>query len=533
MLQNIKNIVKKLNIWFIVFSLLFGLMLIVSNHVHYDWRTTEAVYVSDFHFPDIIFFLCYVPLSYLGMKLLAFLYEKAAPLFFGPSRPKKLLVLWGSFFILMLLWIPYLMSYWPGGIYSDTVDSIQMALGKKELDNHNPLLYTMLWRFMFWVTGAFRDAGEYGGLKLFTVLQTAGLALALSFFLYRIYKKGIHIAIVLALLLFMAVFPLYPFYGISLWKDTVFSIALFLFTLFLYEVFQKKTENATKTNLLLYSLMTALIIFLRNNGIYISLFYSVILFLFYLKHNKSVAKKFGTVSAVVIVLSLIILGPVYGRLGYNIDTKTESLGIGIQQVAYIYTTDGSVSEQEKEVLNNILPLEKWQTLYNPMVVDYIKFDEAFNKAYVEEHTGEFLRVYASLVAKNPVKAVKAYFMQTMGFWDIFKSSPVAYICNFHFGNVEYFMSDYFDYHFDYSFKEVVEPEIYLSSAIFVWVMLATLFLCLAKKNYPGILCLLPTLGLWLSLMVAVPVAFSFRYAYALFLCTPMYVMVGIKACHKS
>ena len=521
--------------WLLFFAMLFSLMLIVSNHVFYDWKTVasvEDIYVSDFHILDIVWFLIYLFITYIGMKIVAFLFQAAEPVFFGASRQAKKSIFIVCFVFVLVLWIPYLMSYWPGGIYSDTVDSINMALGKKELDNHNPLLYTMIWRFMFGVTGAFSGKGDYGGLKLFTIVQTVMLALALSGFIYWSYKKGVHKLIIALEMLIVAICPLYPFYGISLWKDTVFSIVIFIFSVFLYHLFEKKQEDISNINLLIYGILTTLIIFLRNNGIYIAVFSSAALCLLCLKNSRIIGKKIGILSLVIVAISCIIQGPVYDKFGYNIDTSTESLGIPLQQVAYIYTTDGKVNAKELEVLNNILPLENWKSLYNPIVVDYIKFDPSFNKAYLEENSGEFLKVYLSMIAKNPIKAVKGYFLQTMGFWDIFKSSPTAYICNTHFGNVEYFMSDYFDYYFDISFRDYVEPKVYISSAIFVWLMLGSIFICLSKRNYRGIICILPTLGLWLSIMVAVPVAFSFRYVYSIFLCVPLYIMVSIKSFHK-
>lgn len=533
MFTNIMNNIKKLNIWIVVFSVLFSVMLVVSNHVIYDWKMGGDIGVTDFYIIDMVLFLMYTPMVYIGMKGLGVVFHKVETVLFKEPRKSKKLVFLSSFLFMMVLWIPYFMSYWPGGIYSDTVDTLDMALGNKALDNHNPLLYTFIWRFMFWITGYFRGEGVYGGLKLFTVVQAAMVALAMSWFIYGCYKKGVHKAIIVFSVLFVAVFPLYPFYGISLWKDTIFSIAIFVFSVFLFHFFEKNEEEISSKNLAIYGIMTALIIFLRNNGIYIAIFYSVVLFFICLKEKKAFAKKLGVLSGIIIVASCIMQGPVYDKLGYTSDKTAESLGIPLQQVAYIYTTGGSVSAEELDVLNTIMPLENWNSLYNPLVVDYIKFDSSFNKAYFEDHGAEFLKVYLGMVIKNPVKAVKSYFMQTMGFWDIFKSSPVAYICNTHFGNAEYFMSDYFSYYLDIPFTEYVEPKVYLSAAIFVWMMLGTVFICLARKNYKGIICLLPTLGLWLSIMIAVPVAFSFRYVYSLFLCAPLYLMVGISSFRKE
>ena len=527
---------ERVNIWYLLFSVLFSGMIIVSRHIFYQANgnsTVETTYVTDFHILDLIGLILLLPIIYCVFKALVFCFTAVAEKFSGYERKQNILVFVLFFAVIFIPWIPYFFTYWPGGIYSDTVESINMALGKAQLDNHNPILYTMLWRFAFWITGGLNGGGEYDGLNLFTVGQAVVLAVALTVFVYYCYRKGLHKSVICMFLFLFAIYPMYPFYGVSMWKDTLFSIALFLFCLFLYEVFSENPDSISVRQLIGYGIGTLLIIFLRNNGIYIALFYSVFIVLTCLKKHRTIALKIGTVSLVLIVASWIVQGPVFDRAGYNIDRATESFGVPIQQTAYILATDGNVSSDELEVLNEIMPLENWKTLYNPVVVDMIKFDPSFNKEFFEEQTGEFVKVYTSLVMKNPVKAVKAYLLETMGFWNVFESSSTAYICNFHFGNAEYFMSDYFDYLFGISFRDFVEPKDYISAAVFVWMMFATVCICLAKRYYAGILPILPTVGLWLSIMVAAPVAFSFRYVYAVFLCVPLYLIICVKAVSRT
>lgn len=527
---------KQVNIWYLLFALMFSVMVIVSRHIFYDMNgnsTVDTTYVTDFHILDFVGILLLMPIVYCALSAIVCCIRGIADKFEGIERKKSIPVFLGFLAVIFIPWIPYFFSYWPGGIYADTVDSINMALGKAALDNHNPILYTMIWRFVFWITGGLKGEGEYDGLNLFTVGQALVLALALAAFVYYCYRKGMHKYFVCLLLFLFAIYPLYPFYGVSMWKDTLFSVALFAFCVFLYDVFSENPEDISKKQLILYGVGSVLIMFLRNNGIYIALFYSVVIVLMCLKKRRVIAKKIGMLSIIVIAASWIVQGPVFDKAGYNIDRAVESFGVPIQQTAYILATDGNVSSEELEVLNEIMPLENWKALYNPVVVDTIKFDPSFNKDYFENNTGDFVKVYISLVMKNPVKAVKAYLLETMGFWNVFESSSTAYICNFHFGNVEYFMSDYFEYHFGISFRNLVEPKNYISSAVFVWMMLATVCVCLAKRYYVGILPVLPTAGLWLSIMVATPVAFSFRYVYAVFLCIPLYWMICVKAIRKK
>lgn len=527
---------SKINIWYLLFSAMFSAMLIVSGHIFYDPNnnsTVETAFVSDFHIVDMIGIFLLIPLIYIVMRMVEFCFGEATTIFYGEKRKKNIWILIGFWAVILIPWVPYVFSYFPGGIYADTVDSLNMSLKKADLDNHNPILYTMLWRFVFWITGAFRGKSEYYGLFWFTILQTAVLAFVLAGFVYFCYKKGIHRYFLCFLLLVFAVFPLYPFYGVALWKDTPFSMVLFIFAVYLFHVFSNKPEDISKIQLACYGVFSILIMFLRNNGIYIALFYSVVIVLMYVKNHRRIALKIGMVSLFAIVVSWIIQGPVYDRCGYNITKTVESLGVPIQQTAYILATNGNVSSEDLEVLNEIMPLENWVALYNPVVVDTIKFDPSFNREYFKENVSDFIKVYVGLVMKNPVKAIKAYMLETLGFWNVFESSSTAYICNVNFGNVPYYQGDYFDYFFGISFRNLVEPKTYISAAVFAWMMLATISICLAKRYYVGIIPVLPTFGLWLSIMVAAPVAFSFRYVYAVFLCVPLYLLICMKAVHNE
>ena len=221
----------------------------------------------------------------------------------------------------MTMWLPYLLSYFPGGVFSDTVDSINMALYKNELDNHNPILYTLVWRFMFWIAGTFSGKTEYAGLNLFTVVQIFACAFVLSFFLFQCYRWGCNKLFIYLCLLVFSVFSLYPFYGISLWKDTPFSIMTFGFSVFLYYLFRNSPERISAWQLVMYCIGSAFIIFSRNNGIYVAAFYFVtITFILFIMRRKNIAIKIGIASAAMLTVSGIVQGPVYDSLGYDINT---------------------------------------------------------------------------------------------------------------------------------------------------------------------------------------------------------------------
>lgn len=534
--KKMKEWIMQINIWYVLFSILFTTMLVVGRHVFHfseDVPTLDTTYVTDFHFVDIFAWLFLVPIIYIVLEMVVTLLESAACSLYEQKRKRNILVFFAILFSFCILWFAYLPTYWPGGVYTDTLDSILMALGRSTLDNHHPVLYTMIWKFMFWVTGAFNGITEYQGMKLFTVVQLLMVAVTMAGFIYFCYRKGINKKIVLLFSLFVGIFPLFPLYGISLWKDTIFALVLFTFSIFLYHLFSQFQSDISWKQLFLYGLLSVLVMFLRNNGIYVILFTSIIMVIVCLKRRKKMAQKLGILSLTVIIFAGIIQGPVYDRMGLNFDKSRESMGIPIQQVAYILATDGNVSEDDMEFINEIMPVDTWKSLYNPMVTDSIKFSPDFDREYFEENTFDFFKVYLHLVVKNPTKAVKAYLLNTMGFWDITKTSSVAYISNFSMPITGYCTSDYFDYYLGFSIKEIVEPRMFINAALFIWLILFTITVCLKKRRYAVMIPMLPTLGLWITIMIATPIAFSFRYVFSLFLCTPIYIFIAMDACIKK
>ena len=515
---------EAVSVWRLIYSIAFSIMLMLARHVVYNGGDLTSTYVSDFSPVDILYFVLCLPIVYLVLTLLAVVVNKTAAGFFVASRARTtpLFIILTAFF--MILWIPYLMTYWPGGIYSDTVDSIQTAMGNAEWDNHNPILYTFIWRLVFLVTGYFNGNGEYPGLKFFTVFQMLLIALIMAYFISRCVRRGLHRAFVVLLIIYTAICPLYPFYGISLWKDTIFSIAMFAFSLFLFATVAGDEDMKT-VDYVWYGVLLLLVIFLRNNGLYIAAFTALITILILRKQFRAKAQRLGIISLAVIIASIIIQGPVYDSLGFNSIKKGESLGIPIQQTAYIIASGGVIEDEAYEVLDEIMPMYNWITLYDPVVADTIKFDPSFNRTYFNMRTGDFIKAYLTLIKDNPIPALKGYMLATMGFWDATKSSSIAYICNTHFGNATFFMTDYFEYYLGWSFKKLVEPKHYLSSGLMVWFMLLTLVAALSKRRYRLVIPILPTIGLWLTLMIATPVSFSFRYVYSLFLCIPLYILI--------
>ncbi len=565
----------------VAYAVLFAVMTVLSRHTVYSDEVASnilTVYIGSFRAVDIVIFPVVAVLAWLFIRLLKFLFEKIGPYVFDEKEKrsgKKNVILWLVLFaVIMVCFIPYMMSYWPGGIYNDTCDTIDIALGRSAMSNQNTVLYALFWKAVFAI-GQIFNQGDYGGLKLMTVLQCCAVASVAASFITWLRGRGVRKWVVVMLTAIVALFPIFPYYGISLWKETWFGLEFFLYT-WMWLVLADRTGINTSDDgsekegdknsdirggldvpmIAAYIMSTLLIIFGRNNGLYVVLFVMVFsLFILRKIPEKRDWRKLAIVNITIIALTLIIQGPVYRAAGIKSSSSAESLGIPLQQTAYMisagafmrvseyYASDEvadenerldeiareslSLSDSEYEVITSIMSLDAWVNMYNPVVVDSIKFSEYFDKAYFSSHTGDFLKAYTGMVLKNPKVAIQGYLLSTMGFWDAYKSSSSAYICTAHTAQAEYFMSDYFNSLTDRYLSDIVGPRWYLSGGAIVWLMLMLFVISMTGRRREAYV-FLPGIALWITYMLATPLSFSFRYLFGLLLCIPIYLMICIR-----
>lgn len=522
--------IKHINVPKAVFALLFSVMIVCSRHVirfGADRSSLENVYFTDVHAIDVLFLVAIGILVYIICSIIPDLKRER---FFETDCEVKRngwIAFAIGFVVIAALWLPYIFSYWPGGVYSDTMYSIWIALGDEQLTTHEPLGYTLLWKIMYVIGGGNLEPGNYGGMKLFTVVQFIGLASLLASFASWNYKRGLKKGVFTAMILFFAVFPLFPYYAISLWKDTVFGMVIFLYSWFLFclcERIKDSESDVSVKDIVLYVLMSVLCVFFRNNGIYVMIAVSAFVVLSNLKKH-TVLRKLGIASAATIVVCLLIQYPICSAIGLNIDKSVESLAIPLEQTAYIISTDGKLDENDINVINEMMPVEMWRDIYSPVNTDYLKFDPSFNASFVNDNPGKFIKTYLHLCLKNPVKAVKGYLLATIGYWDIFEETGNAYKCSESIPWTGIFQEDWFSYKTGVEFRGLVEPRKPIPASIWVWIMLFVLFMSMSSSR--RLTPMIPACGVWVTIMLAVPLAFSFRYIFAVFLCLPIYWLVAV------
>lgn len=427
----------------------------------------------------------------------------------------------------MIAWLPYYMSYYPGGIYSDTFTSISYCLSGI-ICNRHPLLYNTLIGAALHLGKLFHQDLTWS-MGFFLAIQMFLFEIEIIYFLHWMFKHHIPPKVRTCAMIFMVFFPLIPLYAVSVWKDTPFAMAFllwFMFTTDLYfDIRQDKRNPKTFIGFVAGMILVA---FTRNNGIYVIMFTAIILILLICVLNfqrKLVCS--GIILLTVLAISFI-QGPVYRHAGVIPTDIVEDIGIPIQQICSVVVYDGNITEAQKESINRFIPYDNIRDYFKPCVVDSIKWSAGMDWGYLEYHKGEFWDLWKHLFLQNPEIYIEEYLLETLGFWNVDISGPNGYVETEVWDN-EYGLTstDYFEHIFGFSFQHFVNPRTYISCAWFFWLFFVCSIFIMKHYDFPSGVLFIPQMAVWLTLMIATPLAISLRYISALLFSLPFVVIVPV------
>ncbi len=526
---------KKIYLIFkVLLCLIFAAVIMLDSMIEFSGELARAnmstVYFKNMEVKNIIIFFVALVITYLVISLLEYISDKLESTIYEKKRKEKNIKIYFIILVVIFIcWLPTILSYFSGGIYVDTISSINEALSVTPLTNRNPLLYTLILKLFLTIGKAI--SSYQLGMNLFAICQILVMLILVSYSVYWLYKKGIATKYIVIVTLLFGFIRLMPLYALSIWKDTPFCLALFAFSIFIAEIVYQDGKNLEKiSGIIKYLILLLLVCFLRNNGIYVGTAVTLILIFTY---NRK--KAFIISSIITIVLTYIVQGPVFKKVGLSAGTETvESFGVPLQQICYVVANDEEkLTDQQKEFINNICKMETIKNKYNPLLVDPIKWNSEFNNVFLMENKNEFLKMWLKILTKAPGDYVKAYLLNTLGFWDVNKATMDAYINPQMWGNkdqkevgeIEFTQADYIQKLSGHSMRNIVTPTKAVSSALFLFIALFSAIITLYKKRYKNLLIYLPGIATWGTIMLAAPIAFSLRYVFILALMIPIIIFI--------
>ena len=436
-----------------------------------------------------------------------------------------------------------MLIYWPGFIFGDTLSSLAQATGLASYSNHHPFLYTMFIKACLKI-GNILGIGNTGGCVLYCLVQMGFMAYAFAYLsrwiTTRCSLKNYWVLIVV-LIFFLS--PYIATYSIAMWKDPFFSTALVLTTVLLMDFILSKGTilKTSKSWLPCLAILLLIVMFSRNNGIYVVVCTEIILLVYWLVTRKKFEHRFAHIGkltgsiACTLALCLVVTGPVYRALDVALSPKVESVGILLNQMARVAALDGDMTESDREYLNSIVPLDEYKTLYSPTCTDNLKWSTSFNSAALED---DFFGHWLSLFFQNPRVYFEAWELQTFGFWVV--NQPDVYMQgNINSGvsrnTVEAYAEDLDVYQINAENKlghdslRDVFPQDSQSipiSVIFWSVAFLSICLCLSERAR-WVIALVPSLALLGTLVVASPIWYWPRHGAAVQFLIPFYVALVV------
>lgn len=322
-------------------------------------------------------------------------------------------------FLNVLAYLPYYLTFFPGNCGPDTWESIRMVLGEIPWTNHHPVLFTGLLMVVIKLTGFLPLTVSVG---VFSFLQMISLAAVLAYLTVRICRLKVVMPVKAFAVLLCAFHPFLGMYSVYLTKDVVFAEIMVLLCMSIYDLVKGNGEIlGHPAECVKIAVLFLLSTMLRNNGIYIAVVMGVIFLLLYRKYWKRIMIIF----VCVIGLFRLWYGPVFAAIGIEKQSFAEAASVPLQQVGYVLWEGKEFDADDMAFLEKMMPVEKVKEVYQPGYTDPYKFDEEFDDDFLNDNVGAFLTVWSHGLTKFLPEYIEAYLHQTAGYWHYGETNSVC------------------------------------------------------------------------------------------------------------
>lgn len=445
----------------------------------------------------------------------------------GKERRHGLLFACFAALCLLAAWLPYTLSIAPGIVHADSMESIgQMLEHGHPTSNHHPMFYTLLVG-VFMKMGTVLFGSVSAGVMLYSAFQVSVTIFCIVCILTLMYHQRVSGVLIGAALAYYMFLPVFPNMSVTMWKDPLFSCMLLALSVLLYVLIDR--EKIGRLWFVLFGAAGLGAMMFRNNGVYVFFGAAVLAAWLVRRHAKRLA-----VTALAALALYAGMSAAATRVWNIYSDYVENLGIPLQQLGYAINNGGEFSQEDTEYLFELMPQEVWNYAYRPCLVDTIKWNPQFNLEFLLETKGQFFRVWLNGLIRNPAAYVKAYLLETFGFW-------LPGVQN-EYGYTEILMTendrgiafvDLFAQLFGRSIRPAVEAyQVYIGSGTLLWLfLLGGLLAGLGGRERCAPY--LPALLNWGTVMIATPVAFSLRYVYIFALALPLYLAIPVMSGRSS
>ena len=521
-MKEILDIRKKVSVT--ILSLIYSILLVFGTSYKKVGNTTL---VFDNIFLSILIFIV---LFFLSRTLILFLYKYLDNYKIKNKKKSKFNNLLDkhpfivSMIIILILWLPYIISFYPIILSPDPSFQIKQFFGipnkysdysimldkSVTITNHHPVIHTLL-------LGTCLKFGnlincDNLGLFLYSIIQITILSSVLSLTISYMTKLKISYKYRLIVLLIYSLVPMFPLYAMSGVKDVIFTSLIILYVMLIYYLIKNKKDTLSIKKVILIILLLIFIMLFRNNGFHIIL----LSFPFVLLINRKNLKKLLIIFIIFLSFNTCYNKVILPHFKITPSSVREILSIPFQQTAR-YVKYNKLTKEEYEIYDKVLDMSDLAKRYKPEISDPVK--NKFNKYTTDKELKEYFSTWLKDLTKDPVTYVDATTNNIYGYFYPFKLNWYVY-----YKYDTRIVSDGFNYHYNNlnTSRDILStfaiyypyiPIIGLVSNIGfnTWILFFITAYMFHKKKYYDIIYLLPS---YVALLVcmASPVNAYFRYA---------------------
>lgn len=326
---------------------------------------------------------------------------------------------------LALFW---LYKYYPSGVSPDTVNQWKQIRGVIPFTDIHAPLHTLYLKVLFKIWDSYEIVIIF---NIFLISLMAGI------FSRYFYEKGIERQWLLLINIIFAFSSMSTFYMYP-YKDVQYT---FVLGSIIYLLMRSNDEVKPKIiNGVLWGALLTSCYYLRYNGIICTILVSI--YLIYLFIKKKYFKQLIAFMMSFVVFSVGLYFIIYSVMGCEHKVNGFSLQVFGSGISAVVAQDGNISDDELETVDEILGIDwikshydEWKTkklIWDPETNDpngY--FEETSNEVYnnffvvgMGENKQEVIKLYLSLLVKNPMICIKDIVFNTYNIWgyvDVFSN----------------------------------------------------------------------------------------------------------------
>ena len=345
--------------------------------VYLSFVFTSQVMVSENHLPyyrRIGCVFCVVLAAILAPVILSFFSKLSFPddsLSKAHKKPVRL----AFYAIPFLVFLVYLLAYYPGCYFPDSYSELQQAY-TNQYDDWHPVLHTLLAFKLPLVLSGYR----FGSIIIFQVIFCSAV---FGYFFQVIYETAGKKYLV-GSMLFILCNPLTCNFILFPLKDLTFNMCLLLLMVFALQIFQSKGAWVERPlHMLVFTGLLATTTIIRHNGI---LFTAPLLLAAFFQIPR---KRFLLIATAVIGLIFVIKVPLYSSLHVTAPgfRQTEMLGLPMTVIgAAVTEVPELLNDEVLEFAYKIAPHEVWKETYVSGNFNWMKYQNTTTVfTYVEEY----------------------------------------------------------------------------------------------------------------------------------------------------